>query len=72
MDIRLSKIVNHKGRQSGLVDSELDSRSRGCAFKSRLIHYTRDAMIDSCTQSCFNYYETKENIGSRIGHIKKA
>ncbi len=33
--------VSFQGRKSGLVVSKLDSRSKGCGFKSRLFHNTR-------------------------------
>jgi len=47
------------GRQSGLVGSKLDSRSKGCGFESRPIQNKRwkwdesNARIDSCTQFWF-------------------
>jgi hypothetical protein len=53
------KFYYYVDRQSGLVVSELDSRSKGCEFKSRLFQNARwkwcqsHAMIDFYTQFWF-------------------
>jgi len=65
-----------KGRKPGLVDSELDSQSKGRAFES----YTRWKWCQSQARSIKIYpilvhsiiEENKfENTGSQMGHTKK-
>jgi hypothetical protein len=64
------------GRKSGLVVSELDSRSKGCGFKSRLFQNTRwkwstfkamPGSIPAPNSGSFVEKEKKqENIGSQM------
>ena len=56
--------------------SELDSRSKGCGFESRLIQHTRwkwgksHARIDSCTQFWLKL-KIQKNVGSQMRHTDK-
>jgi hypothetical protein len=65
-----------EGHQSDLVVSKLDSQSKGCGFKSRLIQNTRwkwgqsHARIHSRTQFWFAVEKNKKNTGSQMGHTK--
>ncbi len=71
-DLKICQI----GQKLGLVDSELDSRSKGCGFES----YTRWKWCQSYARSIKVYpilvhsiIEKKkfENTGSQMGHTKK-
>ncbi len=64
------------GRQSGLVVSEFDSRSKGCGFKSCLIQYTRckwcHTMPESISVPSSGSFENKnKNTGSQMRHTNK-
>jgi hypothetical protein len=69
------KLVNLRCK-SGLVASELNSRSKGCGVESRLIQNTRwkwlsHAIIDSCTQFWFICGKNKKNLVSQMGQTDK-
>jgi len=65
-----------EGRLSGLVVSELDSRSKGCGFESRLIQHTRWKWVKPIlgsipAPSSGLCSKKKKNTGSQMGHTKK-
>jgi len=68
------KCLRHIGCQSGLVFSELDSRSEGSGFESYLIQNSwliwGQAMPGSISAPNSGSFENKKNTGSQMGHAQ--